>query len=172
MSSKRARFSPPCRGALNVGKSCRIPAAFAAVSSPAKARKPPGSGGLLWLSRFASEAPRLEPFGVAATTIAARTTIPIATAIHAVLEAATSPTFAAEPARPVRQDGEAALLAVVQGLVERVSCIGHLLHRRCRGGHVVGAFAQAADRIARVLRILLLRIILPGAGLRIGAIDP
>src|ERR1700731_2133387 len=178
MSSKRAGFSLPCRGALNVGKSCRNPAAFAAVSGPAKARKPPERGGLPWLSKSASEAPRLEPFGVAAATIAARTAIsiatgiPIATAIHAVLEAATSPTFAAEPARPVREDGEAALLAVVQGLVERVSCIGDLLHRRCRGRHVVGAFAKAADRIARVLRILLLRIILPGAGLRIGAIDP
>src|ERR1700719_1198717 len=152
--------------ALSRGPKCRknLPdsGGFAAVSGPAKARKPPERGGLPWLSKSASEAPRLEPFGVAAATIAARTAIsiataiPIATAIHAVFEAATSPTFTAEPARPVRQDGEAALLAVVQGLVERVSCIGDLLHRRCRGRHVVGAFAKAADRIARVLRILLL----------------
>src|ERR1700676_3133485 len=56
---------------------------------PCKGTKPPEPGGLLWLSKFASEASRLEPFGVAAATIAARTAIsiataiPIATAIHA-----------------------------------------------------------------------------------------
>ena len=66
--------------------------------------------------------------------------------------------------------GEPALLAVVEGLVERIGGIGDLLHRRRRGRHVVGALAQARHRIVRLLRIL--RIVRLRRHPRIGAIDP
>src|SRR5260370_10638934 len=79
----------------------------------------------------------LEPLAPAAT-IHAR---PAPVAIHAALEAAVPPTSAAEAAPHMGQDGEAAFLAVVQGLVERVGRVCDPLHRRCGGCHVVSAFA-------------------------------
>jgi len=65
-------------------------------------------------------------------------------------------------------EGGSALLAVVQGLVERVGRVRDLLQRHRRGCHVVGALAQARHRIRRLLRILLRLRVHP----RIGAIDP
>src|ERR1700692_376975 len=85
----------------------------------------------------------LEPLGSAPTAmvparpvvvamIPVTTAIAVATAIHAALP----PAFAAaEPASPMRQDGKAALLAVVEGLVQRISRIRDLLQRRRRRGH-------------------------------------
>jgi hypothetical protein len=64
------------------------------------------------------------------------------------------PPAAAEAAVHTGQNGEAALLALVEGLVERVGGIRDPLHRRRRGGHGLGAVAQPRHRIA----ILLLRI--------------
>src|ERR1700722_9783339 len=98
--------------------------------------------------------PGLEPLGAApAAMVSVR---PVAEAAIAVLaaaiHAALPPALAAEPVSPVCQDGEPALLAFVEGLVQRVSRIGDLLHRGRRGSHIVGAAAQARHRILRLLR--------------------
>src|SRR5258707_7680341 len=92
----------------------------------------------------------LEPLAPVATIHARPTPV----AIHAALEAAMPPTSAAEAAPHIGQDGEAAFLAVVQGLVERISRVCDPLHRRCRGWHSVGAFAQARHHIIRLLLVL------------------
>src|SRR6266702_2141091 len=136
-----------------------------------KSKKPPESGGFCQISP-AGRAPRLEPFG--ATLIPAGSAIPIVTvpivaaspvavvAVQAAHEPTVTPT-AVKPALHMRQDREATFLAVVQGLVERTSRIRDALHRRRRGGHGVGAIAQACYRLGRILgillRILLLRIL-------------
>src|SRR6266852_2494356 len=83
----------------------------------------------------------LEPLAPA-TTIHARRATPVAIAVHAALEAMAPPMPAAEAARHMGQDGEPALLAVVQGLVEWVSRVRDALHRRRRRRHGVGAVAQ------------------------------
>ena len=54
----------------------------------------------------------------------------------------------------MREEREATLLAVVEGLVERIGRIRDTLQRRRRGRHPVGAFAQARYRIVRLLRIV------------------
>src|ERR1700675_4210408 len=150
MSSKPLGFSRPCRGGENA-KSRRIPAAFP------------------WIFGDWSTA-RLEPAGVpiavAVHMIPVAAAVPIA-AHHAMLEAAMMPTTA-EPAFHMGQDGKPALLAVVERLVERVGRIGDLLQRGRRGRHVVGAFAQARDRIVGLLLILVRLCVYR----RIGAIDP
>src|SRR5450756_3216775 len=88
--------------------------------------------------------------------IRAPTAVPVAVAMvhHVVLEATVAPVFAAESAFHVGEHREAPLLALVEGLVERVGRISDLLQRRRRGRHVVGAFAQACHRI----RLLGIRI--------------
>src|SRR6185437_253496 len=64
-------------------------------------------------------------------------------AVHAALVAVVPPAVAAaKPVLHMGQDLEAALLAVVQRLVERIGRIRDLLQRRGGGRHVVGAIAQ------------------------------
>src|SRR5580704_18580585 len=59
-----------------------------------------------------------------------------AIAVHAALHPAMPPAaFAPEPAAAMGQEGEAALLAVVERLVERVGRVGDLLQRRSRSRH-------------------------------------
>src|SRR5579859_1545280 len=101
---------------------------------------------------------------------AALAAVPLVVAIaahHAVTEAAAPPALSAKAAGPVRQDGEAALLAVVQRLVKRIGGIGDLLHGGRRRRHIVGALAQAAHRVIRFLRVIGLDV-----DPRIGAVDP
>src|SRR6202790_3021895 len=129
MSSKAAGFSRPSRKR----KSRRNPAAS---------------------SRFRpiEAGPRSEPVGAAAVAVIP---VAIAVAIHAMLVAAMAFAALGPALHMVGQDGEAAFLAVVQRLVERVSRVGDLLHRCRRAGHVVGAFAQAGHRIVRLLRAVI-----------------
>src|SRR6476646_2985257 len=148
MSSTPAGYSPVIRTAHRDEKAARIQRLFLTVS----------------IDRVTACA--LEPLAPA-VTIHAR---PTAVAIPAALEAAVPPTSAAEAASHMGQDGEAALLAVVQGLVERVGRVRDPLHRRCGGRHVVGPFAQARHHIIRLL--LVLRTIALRVHPRIGAIDP
>src|SRR5260221_8108212 len=113
MSSKPAGFSRPCQ-------------------RNAKAKKPPESSG--FSLRFRSvEDFRLEPLAPAAMFHATA-----ATPIAVIAVPVVAPTPAAEPAH-MGQDGQPAFLAVVEGLVERVSRVSDLLHRRRRGRHGVGA---------------------------------
>src|SRR5438105_637682 len=94
---------------------------------------------------------RLEPLAPAAMLHAPA--IPLAvTIVHAAHESVVPPASAAEPPH-TRQDGEPALLAIVQGLVERVSRVRDALHRRRGGSHVVGALAQPRHRIIGLLCI-------------------
>src|SRR6185312_12070561 len=133
-------------------------------------RKKPPDFGRLFDGFSKGGWPRSEPLGAASVTAilaAARVTIPVAVAIHVVL--AVSPA-AAETVLHMGQDPEPALLAVVQGLVERIGGIGDLLQRRRRCRHVVGALAQSRHRIVRLLRIRGL-VRLRGHS-RIGAVDP
>src|SRR5437667_5318567 len=115
----------------------------------ARTKKPPGSSGFFILLR-STDGLRLEPLASAATIYARRAT-PVAIAVHAALKAVLPPMPAAEAAPHMGQDGEPAFLAIVQGLVERVSRVGDPLHRRRRGRHAVGAVAQARHRIVRLL---------------------
>src|SRR5258708_2960503 len=108
---------------------------------------------------LAFDRPQLEPL-VTAIPVAV-----VAIPVHAALEPVV-PAFAAAKAFHMGQHGETTLLALVEGLVERVGRIRDLLQRRRRGSHIVGAFAQAGHRILRLL--LILRLIHP----RVGAIAP
>jgi hypothetical protein len=127
----------------------------APLGSPAKSKKPPKFGGFNALNL--AKPSGLKPLRTAlATAIPAPVAI---TAIHAMVPPAT-----AESAFHMRQDGQAAFLALIERFVERVSRIGDAFHRRRRGRHPVGALAQARHRIARIF----LRRIHP----RIGTIDP
>src|SRR5438034_6878810 len=134
MSSKPTGYSPGHRQRWQERKSRRVPAAFS-----------------FCFDRLTACA--LEPLASAATIYARRAT-PVAIAVHAALKAVLPPMPAAEAAPHMGQDGEPAFLAIVQGLVERVSRIGDPLHRRLRGRHAVGAVAQARDRIVRLLLVL------------------
>src|SRR3984885_1397855 len=94
---------------------------------------------------------RLQPLGAApSVSVAARSAIPVITAIPiaatitvVTLKTALTPTFAAETAFHVGEDREAALLAVVEGLVQRIGGVGDLLQGRGSGPHGLGALAQA-----------------------------
>src|SRR3984893_11444367 len=113
-----------------------------------KTKKPPESGGFCCVSIDRRLLP-LEPFRAAAITpVPARPTVAIVTiplkaatpaaiavaTIHAAaLESPVPPASATELAFLMRQKGEAAFLAVVEGLVEWVGRVGDLLHRRRRG---------------------------------------
>src|SRR3954452_14451919 len=78
----------------------------------------------------------LEPLAPAAMLHAPA--IPLAViAVHAAHKPVVPPAPASEPPH-TRQDGEAALLAIVQGLVERISRVRDARHRRRGGSHVVG----------------------------------
>ena len=111
------------------------------------------------------------PAAVAVVTVAVEAAIPVAiVAIHAALETTVPPAFPPPNRLHMGQDGKPALLAVIQGLVERIGGIRDLLHGRRRGRHVVGALAQPRHRIVRLL--LRLRIIRRRVHPRIGAIDP
>jgi hypothetical protein len=92
--------------------------------------------------------------------------IAVAVAIAIIVGFMVPPAFVAE----MGKDLEATLLAVIEGLVERISGIRDTLHHSRRGRHPVGAFAQARHRIIRLLRIA--RTIVLGIHPRIGAIDP
>src|ERR1700694_3273412 len=143
MSSKPARYSP----ATIAGSKCEKAAGIRRL--------------FLHSERLKASAARLEPLRVtSATVIPARSAIPIVAviavaAIRAMLESMVLPA-SAELASHMGQDGKAAFLAVVEGLVERVGRVSDTLHRRRRGCHGVGAFAQARHRIVGVLRILLI----------------
>src|SRR5664279_5923865 len=119
MSSKPARYSPVIGSKGKNEKTAGIPAVFPLFQSV--------------------KGVPLEPLGAAsaiavpagsAVPIPVVTAIPVKAAIaaiaihHAVLEAAVAPAPAAKPALHMRQDRQAALLAVVEGLVERVGSIG------------------------------------------------
>ena len=105
---------------------------------------------------------RLEPLGAPATVIPARPAIAVVAMIPIIamipVTAITIPvavTFMVPPAlvAKMREHLEATLLAVVEGLVERVGGIRDTLQHGRRGRHPVGAFAQARHRIIRLLRI-------------------
>src|ERR1700730_5068001 len=146
-----------------------------------KTKKPPESGGFCCVSIDRRLWP-LEPFRAAA--VPARPTVAIVTiplkaaiaaavavtAIHVALVSPMSPAVSAEPALHVGQDGEAAFLAVVEGLVERIRRVRDTLHRRRRARHGLGTVAQARHRIVRFLGIL--GIIALRIHPRVGAIDP
>src|ERR1700722_10825140 len=163
----------------------RCPASRGVIPRPsaggADAEKPPETGGFSRTS-INRIPPRLEPFGASPAVIPARPAIavvamiriipviPVAAAITVAIAIIAifmvPPAFVAE----MRENLEAALLAVVEGLVERVGGIGDTLQHRRRGRPPVSAFAQARHRIVRLLRIIC--IILLRIHPRIGAIDP
>src|SRR4029079_3785648 len=87
---------------------------------------------------------------VAVKAVAVEAAVPAAIAAIP-RKAAPPPALAAKPVVHMGQHGKAALLAVVQRLVERVGRIGDLLHGGRRSRHVVGALAQARHRIDRPL---------------------
>src|SRR5436309_7715257 len=134
MSSKPAGYSP-------------------AIGNAGKSEKAAGSRRLFHWCFDRLTACALEPLASAATIHAGRAT-PVAIAVHAALKAVLPPMPTAQAASHMGQDGEPAFLAVVQGLVERVSDVGDTLHRRRRGRHAVGAVAQARHRIVRLLLVL------------------
>src|SRR5437868_3925423 len=88
----------------------------------------------------------------------ARTTVPIkaAVAVGSAIKPAMMPAAAAEAAFHPGQDRKAALLAVVQRLVERVGSVGDLLQCGCGSPHRVGALAQACNRITRSLTVAII----------------
>ena len=69
---------------------------------------------------------------------------------------------------PWGQHGKAALLAVIQRLVERIGRIGDFLHGRRRGRHVVGALRRRATGSSGFCWLVVFSGIHP----RIGAVDP
>src|ERR1700730_9279390 len=148
MSSKPDRVFPVLRIGLSRAKKPLESSGYS-ISRPSWARRsePPGA------------IPSVPP-------VHARAAIAVHTALHPAVPPAV---FAAEPAAVMGQQGQAALLAVVERLVERVGRVGDLLQRRCRSCHVVGLLAQARHRIVRLL--LILRAIL-GLHPRVSAIDP
>src|SRR6266576_1332193 len=81
---------------------------------------------------------RLEPLATAAVAIPT----PAVTAIAVTAIKSAVPPAAAEPAVPLRQNGEATPLAFVEGLVERIGHVRDTPHRRRGCRHGVGAFAQ------------------------------
>src|SRR4051812_32464437 len=101
---------------------------------PRKSRRNPAAFACSEISAVA----RLQPLGAAfAVPVASGAAIPIITAIPVAatvavvaLKTAMVPAFTAEPAFHMGQDRKASLLAVVQGLVERIGGIGDLLQRR------------------------------------------
>src|SRR5579859_4315341 len=122
----------------------------------------PRESGRLWCVRPA-RAWRSEPLRTTAVAAA----VPIMVAVHAALHPAVAPAaLGAKPAM-VGQDGQAALLTIIERLVERIGGIRDLLHRARGSGHGVGALAQARHRIIALL-LIVAHLLHP----RIGAIDP
>src|SRR6185436_10509536 len=85
--------------------------------------------------------PASVPTAVPVIPVSVEAGAPIRVAVHFALEPAVAPSFPVP--EPVHgQDGEPALLAVIERLVERVGGVGDLLHGRRAGSHVVGALTQ------------------------------
>src|ERR1700726_4192566 len=94
----------------------RCPASRRVFPALGNAKKPLQSSGF---SRFRPiVGPRSEPLGTAP--------VPVAVTVPASLESTMSPA-SARPAFHMGQDGEATLLAIVEGLVERVGRVRDLL---------------------------------------------
>src|SRR5947209_1919467 len=108
---------------------------------PAHRQKAAGIRRLL-VFRHNRGASLLQPLGATGASVAlrARSAVAVITAVPAaVFTVAVAPLAASEAAFHVGQDGETALLPVVQRLVERVGGVGDLLHCRSSGGHRVAA---------------------------------
>src|SRR3979409_391957 len=135
---------------------------FPPLQAAGKREKPLDSSGF---PAFQSAVRRSEPLG--ATPARSAVAIPVPAAIVAV-HAAMAPIALTEAISHVGENGKAALLAVVEGPVERVRRIGEFLHGCCGGRHVLGALAQAGHRI---VRLLLVAVALRGHP-RLGAGDP
>src|SRR5450631_1181677 len=89
---------------------------------PQATEKPPDSGGQPQSqakARLSSGRSRSEPFGPAFVQVR-----PVLV-IYAAFHPAVPPASAVKPAVPMGQDGEAALLGVIQRLVEGIGRIGH-----------------------------------------------
>src|SRR6476660_1507101 len=121
---------------------------------------------------FQSSVRRSEPLAatparpaIAIVAITVEATVPAAiTTVHA----AVAPAALAEAMSHVGENGEAALLAIVESLVEGIGRIGEFLHRRRGDRHVFGALAQAGHRIVRLLLVAVALRVHP----RVGAVDP
>src|SRR5260221_2178496 len=131
------------------------PGGFAGPSAERKSRRNPAASPGFGRLKIGA---RLEPLGAA--TIHAGPAIPIVTmvpiAIAAIHHAPVPPASTAEAAFHMRQEGEPALLAVIEGLGERSSRVRDTLHRRSHRRHRVGALAHARHWIVGVPRIMLL----------------
>src|SRR6185295_4623983 len=166
---KRASFSKATRG---------CPASRAkfsrALADSRNGKKPLDFSGFYRCSDRAPIEGVSEPFGAAPV----RSTIPVITVAaiaavavkipvppHFALEPVVAPAF---PAPKPGQDGEPALLAVIERLVERVGRFRDLLHGRRRGRHILGPVTQPRHRI---VRLLLAGIVLRRVHPRVGAID-
>src|ERR1700748_1534790 len=139
MSSVGMQFPRPFPAPLKTWKSRRFPGGF---------------------SRFPESLKRSEPLRAPPSAVL----FTVALAVHAPLPGAVAPTLTA---MQMGQHLEPTLLAVIQGLVERIGRIGDLLQGRRRSCHVVGTLAQAGDRI-----FLLLAIVFPRLHPRVGAVEP
>src|SRR6185437_1414264 len=129
------------------------------LASPRNGKKPPNFSGFRRHRDRPAESKLLEPPAAApiraAVAVIAIPVEPVAAvvAIGAAIHAHTAwahstmvaPALAAAEPAHVGQQSEAALLAVIERLVEQVGGIGDLLHGRSRGCHVVRALAQAGD---------------------------
>ena len=95
---------------------------------------------------------------------------PVAAAVKAVV-APSHP--AAEPVAHTGQNHQTPLLAVVEGLVERVGGIGDFLQSRRGLGHAIGARPQPRHRIdGCLLLVRVIRVVLPGLHPGVGTVDP
>src|ERR1700733_1570269 len=120
------------------------------LGDPPMAKKPPDSGGFSEVWRVSPPASSKPPGVAPAAMVPARAAIPIVTTIPIVaavavpsvaipLELTVPPVLAFATVSHVGQDLQAALLAVIQRLVERVGRIRHLLQLGAPGRPVVGA---------------------------------
>src|SRR5258708_29561296 len=118
-----------------------------------------------------------EPFGAApgrstvpviAISAVAAVAVKVAVHAHFALAPVMAPAFPAPEPVHTGQNGEPALLAVIERLVERVGSFRDLLHGPSRRGHILGPVTQPRHRI---IRLLLAGIVPRRVHPRVGAID-
>src|SRR5215208_1321667 len=150
---KRASFSKATRGCP--ASRAKFSRAFA---DRANGEKPLDFSGFCRCSGWARRSGASEAFGTAlgpptvpVIAISAVAVVPVSVALPAHFALVVPPASpAAEPAVHTGQHGKPALLAVIEGLVERVGGFRDLLHGRRRGGHRLGPVAQPRHRILRL----------------------
>src|SRR6185503_7652421 len=169
---KRASFSKATRGCP--ASRAKFSRAFA---DRANGEKPLDFSGFRRCSGWARRSGASEPFGTAlgpptvpVIAISAVAVVPVRVALPAHFAVVVPPASpAAEPAVHTGQHGKPALLAVIEGLVERVGGFRGLLHGPRRARHPRGPGPQPRPGIRRLRRPGIVPRRVPAGG---GGIHP